>query len=110
MAFRRRQNEVNDNAEAGHESPPANRSTPPSGPRLNRSGTSGGVHDDGYAEEADGGAGQVVAVGFEVVQEDGPGQGAGHEDAAVGGEDAAEVGVGLEGGDEAVGAQGNYSG
>ena len=60
-----------------------------------------------HPEEADGGAGEVVAVGFELVDDHAPGEGAGDEDAAVGGEDAPEVGVGLEGGDEAVGAEGD---
>src|SRR6266480_2508170 len=70
----------------------------------------GCVHDDGDAGEADGGADQVVAVGSEPVDQDAPGEGAGDVDVAVGGQDPAEVGVGLEGGDEAVGAQGGDAG
>jgi len=38
----------------------------------------------------------------EAVEDPSPQQRAGDEDAAVGGQDAAEVGVGLEGGDRAV--------
>src|ERR687891_262842 len=77
-------------------------------PARAASGISGGagcVHDDGHAGEADEGAGDVVAIGAEAVQEHAPGEGASDEDAAVGGEDAPEVGVVLEGGDEAVGGE-----
>jgi hypothetical protein len=62
-----------------------------------------GVHDDGHAGEADEGAGDVVAIGPKAVQDHAPGEGAGHEDAAIGGKDAAEVGVVLERSDEPVG-------
>jgi len=64
------------------------------------------VHDDGDAEEADGGADDVVAVGFEAVEDHAPGEAAGDEDSSVGGEDASEVWAGLEGGEEAVEAEG----
>jgi hypothetical protein len=76
------------------------------------SGSAGawGEHDDGDAGEADGGAGEVVAVGSEPVGDDAPGEGAGDEDAAVGGEDAPEMWVLLEGGDEPVGGEGGDTG
>src|SRR5690349_20802388 len=70
----------------------------------------GRVHDHRDAQEADGCAGQVVAVGPELVDDDAPGQRAGDEDAAVSGEDPAEAGVGLEGGDKAVRAEGGDAG
>jgi len=57
------------------------------------------------AEEADQGAGDVVTVGPVAVGDHAPGQGTGNEYATVGGEDATEVGVGLQGGDEAVEAE-----
>ena len=65
---------------------------------------------DGDADQAHEGAGDVVAVGTEAVEDHAPGEGAGDEDAAVGGEDATEVGVGLQGGDEAVQAEGDNAG
>jgi hypothetical protein len=60
------------------------------------------VHDHGEADQADGGAVDVVSVGSESVENNAPGERAGDEDAAVGGEDPAEVRVWLKGGDEAV--------
>jgi secreted PhoX family phosphatase len=47
-----------------------------------------------------------VAVGAVAVEDHAPNEGAGDEDTAVHGENAAEVSVGLEGGDEAVEADG----
>src|SRR5205085_7468270 len=73
------------------------------------SAASWGVHDHGHAGEADQGADDVPAVGAVAVGGHAPGEGAGDEHSAVGGEDAAELGVGLEGGDEAVGAEGDDS-
>src|ERR1044072_765904 len=64
------------------------------------------VHDHCHAREADQGARDVPAVRAVAVGRHAPQDRAGHEDAAVRGEDAAEVGVGLEGGDETVGAGG----
>ena len=66
-----------------------------------------GVHDDGDADETDQGAGDVVSVGSEPVDHDGPAERAGDEHAAVGGQDAAEVRLGLKGAGEAVGAEGD---
>ncbi len=66
---------------------------------------SGGVHDDRYPYQADTGADGVPPVGAEAVEGHAPEQGAGDEHAAVGGQDPAEVGVGLKGGDESVGAE-----
>ena len=65
----------------------------------------GGVHDHGDSSETDERTGDVMAVGAEPVEDHAPGQRAGHEDPAVGGEDAPEVGVVPEGGDEPVGGQ-----
>lgn len=62
----------------------------------------GGVHDDGDAGQAHQGADYVVAVGPVAVDDHAPGQRSGDEDAAVGSEDPPEVGVVLQGGDEAV--------
>ena len=74
------------------------------------SGAARCVHDDGDAAQADGGCDDVVSVGAELVDRDAPGEGAGDEDAAVGGQDPAEVRVGLAGGDETVGAEGGDAG
>ena len=65
------------------------------------------VHDDGHSDEAEECAGDVPAVGSEAVGDHAPGEGAGDEDATVGGEDTAEVGIGLQGGNEAVEAEGD---
>ena len=51
------------------------------------------------------GADHVVAVGSELVDDDAPAERPGDEDATVGGEDAAEVRVWLEGGDGPVRAE-----
>jgi uncharacterized protein (TIGR03083 family) len=74
------------------------------------SGVAGGVHDDGHADQAQGGPGQVVAVRAELVDDHAPGERPRHEHPAVRGEDAAEVRVGLERGDEAVQAEGDDAG
>ena len=68
------------------------------------------VHDDGHSDQAEERSGDVPAVGAEAVGDHAPGEGAGDEDAAVGGEDAAEVRIGLQGGDEAVEAEGDDAG
>jgi hypothetical protein len=60
------------------------------------------VHDDGDADQADEGSGDVPSVWPESVEGHAPGEGSGDEDAAVGGEDPAEVCVGLQRRDEAV--------
>src|SRR6059058_2027227 len=78
----------------------------PGGPVGGTSVAPWGVHDDRHAREADQRARDVPAVRAVAVRRHAPQDRAGHEDAAVRGEDAAEVGVGLEGGDEAVGAEG----
>jgi hypothetical protein len=62
----------------------------------------GCVHDDLHTGQAQGGASQVVAVGPEAVDGHASGQRAGHKEPAVGGQDAAEVWVRLEGGHEPV--------
>jgi hypothetical protein len=53
---------------------------------------------------------QVVAVGPEAVDGHAPGQRTGHEHPAVRGQDAAEVRVGLEGGDEPIEPEGQDAG
>ena len=68
--------------------------------------SAGGVHDHRYPGQAQGGPDQVVAVGSKAVDQHAPGQGTGHEHPTVGGQDAPEVGIRLEGGDESVEAEG----
>ena len=68
-------------------------------------GLAGGEHDHAHAGQAEAGANQVIAVGTEPVGHDPPEQRASHEDPAVRGQDSAEMGVVLEGGDEPVGRQ-----
>src|SRR5258707_15664974 len=63
------------------------------------------VHDDGDADQADEGSGDVPSVWPESVEGHAPGEGSGDEDAAVGGKDPAEVCVGLQRRDEAVDAE-----
>jgi hypothetical protein len=70
----------------------------------------GRVHDHGDAGEAHGRAGDVPAVGPETVHQDTPQQRTRHEHPAVGGQDAAEVRVGLQRRHESVSAQREHSG
>lgn len=62
------------------------------------------VHDYGDADQADEGTGDVPSVWPESVEGHAPGEGSGDKN-AVGGEDAAEVCVGLPSGNEAVDAE-----
>jgi hypothetical protein len=68
-----------------------------------------GVHDDRDAHQADACADHVAAVGPEAVGDHSPREAASDEDAAIGGEDAAEVGVGLQRGDRPVGTEREHS-
>src|SRR4051812_27646907 len=79
-------------------------------PAEPRAGSPWGVHDHPDAHQTERGAGQVEAVGAEPVDEHTPGEGPRHEDAAVRGEDPAEVGVVLERGDEPVEPEGDDPG
>src|ERR1051326_3133279 len=69
-----------------------------------------GIHEDGDAGQADQGTDDGVAVGGVAVGNNAPGQGSGDEHAAVGGEDPAEMRVGLQGGDEPVESERHHSG
>src|SRR5690606_21441487 len=69
------------------------------------SSTVWGVHDDGDAGQAHQGADDVPPVRAESVHHHSPGQGPGDEHPAVRGQDAAEIGVGLQGGHEPVEAE-----
>src|SRR5690606_12254716 len=71
---------------------------------------SGRIHDDGDPEETDEGSGNIPAVRAEPVERHTPQQRSGDEHSAVGGEDTAEVRIGLQGGDETVDAEGNDAG
>jgi hypothetical protein len=64
-----------------------------------------GVHDEPDANEADHRTREVPAVGPEPVGHHAPQQRAHDEEPAVRCEHASEVGVGLEGGDEALSAE-----
>src|ERR1700694_240830 len=81
--------------------------TPPGpGSRKDTLPASRGVHDEADADKAYRRPGQVPAVRTESVQHHPPGQRAGDENATVGGEYPAEVGVGLQGRDEPVRREG----
>ena len=60
------------------------------------------VHDDGDADEAEQRSGDVVPVRSEAVQGHAPRERAGDKDPPVGGQDAPEIGVRLQGGYEPV--------
>jgi hypothetical protein len=66
------------------------------------------VQGHGHPDEARQGTGDVVPVGPEAVEGHAPQQRPGDEDATVGRQDPAEVRVGLQRGDEAVGAERNH--
>ena len=68
-----------------------------------------GIHDDGDAGQAEGGTDQVPAVGPEAVEQHAPAQRSSDENTAVGGQDPAEVGVGLQGRHEAVRTQSHHA-
>jgi MFS family permease len=69
-----------------------------------------GIHDHGDADKADDRTDDVVAVGSEAVEQDTPEQGAGDEHAAVGGQDAPEVRIRLQGRDEPVSPEREHPG
>src|SRR4051794_19942684 len=69
------------------------------------SARAGCVHDERDADEAHERAGDVPPVGPKAVGDHAPPGRADEENATGGGEDAPEVRVGLEGGDEAVEAE-----
>src|SRR5439155_6175595 len=63
------------------------------------------VHDDGDTDQADEDADAVPSVWPKSVEGHAPQEGSGDEDAAVGGEDAAEMCIGLQRGNETVGTE-----
>jgi hypothetical protein len=63
---------------------------------------------NGYADQDDERAYEVVAVRFEVIYFPGPEEGENDEDATIGGVDSSEAG-GLPGGDNAIGGQNEAS-
>ena len=67
-----------------------------------------GEHDHGDADQADGCAHEVVAVGTKPVGDNTPQQRPGDEHSPVRSEDPTEVRIGLEGGDEAVPGKSNH--
>jgi hypothetical protein len=83
-------------------------------PRLTHADKAGSgarrVHDDRDPGQADQGADDVVAVGPITIGDHAPSQRPGDEHPAVGGQNAPEVGVRLQGGDEPVRAKREHTG
>lgn len=74
---------------------------------LSESGAAGREHNHGHTRETDQGPDDVPAVGAESVEDHPPCQGACNEYTSIGGEDPAEVRVGLQCGDETINSQGD---
>ena len=82
--------------------PPMGRFGPARPPRDAELVAARGVHDHGNAYQAGQGADHTPTVASQPVEGHAPRQRAGDEYAAVGGQDPAEMGIGLQGGDEPV--------
>lgn len=74
---------------------------------LSESGAAGREHNHGHTRETNQGPDDVPAVGAESVEDHPPCQGACNEYTSIGGEDPAEVRVGLQCGDETINSQGD---